>query len=140
MLPVNTHQFRLLPLIAFVAVVFVGCAGSNSPAVTAITPVPATAQVANQVFMTSSGFEPSTITVAPGTTVTWQNTDSVPHRVVVDPYPIHTGLAGFDSGQPIEPGESFSFTFARAGEWPYADHLRPVSYTGMVKVESTSAN
>ena len=49
-------------------------------------------------------FEPASLTVTPGTTVTWVNSTSIVHAVTLDD-PRHTA-----SGL-IEPGHTFSFTF-----------------------------
>jgi plastocyanin len=56
-------------------------------------------------------FNPATITVATGTTVTWTNEDSVTHTVTSD-----TGV--FDSGD-IHQGADFSYTFNTAGDYGY---------------------
>ena len=59
-------------------------------------------------------FMPQMDTVAVGTTVTWTNSDTTAHTV--------TSNAGdaltFDSGH-INPAGTFSFTFTRAGTFPY---------------------
>jgi plastocyanin len=57
-------------------------------------------------------FEPASLETAPGTTVRWLNRSSIAHTVTVD------DLAFNDSGL-IEPGESFSLTFAEAGTYEY---------------------
>jgi len=58
---------------------------------------------------------PKTLTVAPGTTVRWVNESGDRYRMRS-----RTGPVEFDSGN-IEPGEAFSFTFTRAGTYPYLD-------------------
>ena len=60
--------------------------------------------------MTDNRFQPGRLTVRAGTTVTWVNRGTNVHTISAQD-------ASFDSG-PIGPGESFSFTFARAGEHP----------------------
>lgn len=130
------HLARTTCLVASITFLLVGC-GAKQPTDTSDVPrAKATelAQASNEVRMQVDGFAPKTLTIKKGTTVVWRNADSVSHWVAVDPYPIHTGLVGFNSQKEIAPGGSFEFTFNRVGEWPYADHLRPVSYTGIVKV------
>ena len=76
-------------------------------------------------------FTPATLTVPAGTTVTWTNNDAVPHTATASD-------GSFDSGN-LNPGQSFSFTFATPGSYPYVcqyhagmtgHHRRPVSMTG----------
>ncbi len=56
-------------------------------------------------------FSPATITVSPGQTVTWTNSDSVPHTT--------TSADGqWDSG-PVTPGAHYSVTFAKPGTYVY---------------------
>jgi plastocyanin len=63
-------------------------------------------------------FMPAKITVHPGDTVTWTNQDSIPHTA--------TSLDGktFDSGA-IDPDASWSYTFAKAGTYPYRCSIHP---------------
>lgn len=65
-------------------------------------------------------FSPQTLSVRVGTTVTWQNTDTVGHTVTSG---TSTGEAGvpdgvFDSGT-LEPRQRFEHTFAESGSFPY---------------------
>jgi plastocyanin len=68
------------------------------------------------------GFEPKTITVAPGTTVRWVNHGKERHTVTS-----RDGL--FDSGE-LSPGASYSVTFTRPGTYHY--FCRPHEKMGMV--------
>ena len=45
---------------------------------------PATSPASPTVSIDNFSFEPTTITVAPGTTITWVNHDDVPHTVTAD--------------------------------------------------------
>ena len=56
-------------------------------------------------------FTPPTLTVPVGTTVTWTNTDAVPHTATASD-------GSFDSGN-LNPGQSFAFTFRTRGTYPY---------------------
>jgi plastocyanin len=59
----------------------------------------------------SNSFSPNPVEVKVGETVTWINDDSGRHTV--------TSKDGvFDSGM-MGKGQSFSFTFDKAGEYPY---------------------
>lgn len=63
------------------------------------------------VMMPSVWYEPRALTIAPGTKVTWMNTDAVAHTVTSE-------NGTFDSGL-IQPGDAWSFTFAAPGEHRY---------------------
>lgn len=71
-------------------------------------------------------FEPASITVSDGTTVTWTNNDNFTHNVrLID-----------DGGDVLDlpPGESVSFTFTGAGEHRYDCSFHPTDMTGVVVV------
>ena len=62
-------------------------------------------------------FMPADIEIAVGTTVTWTNSDTVPHTA--------TATDGtFDSGV-FDPGETFSYTFEEAGTFDYTCLIHP---------------
>lgn len=83
---------------------------------------------ANAVSITNTNFQPHTLEVAAGTTVTWTNDDTAAHSVTSDV----KGL--FDSG-PIQPGAKFTFTFAQAGSFPYHSNNEADKYTGTITVK-----
>ncbi|HEX2173838.1 MAG TPA: cupredoxin domain-containing protein, partial [Dehalococcoidia bacterium] len=56
-------------------------------------------------------FNPPTLTVPAGSTVTWTNVDAVPHTATAQD-------GSFDSGN-LNPGQSFAFTFPTPGSHPY---------------------
>ncbi len=62
-------------------------------------------------------FEPATITISVGDTVTWRNTDDVPHTSTSED-------EVWDSGA-LAAGEEFSFTFEEAGTYPYFCEFHP---------------
>ncbi|MCZ7399530.1 MAG: cupredoxin family copper-binding protein [Candidatus Methanoperedens sp.] len=71
----------------------------------------------NTVEIKGFAFNPDTITIAKGTTVTWTNQDSVQHTV--------TGI-GNDIDSPIlSPGQTYSFTFNDTGTFEYQCHIHP---------------
>ena len=65
----------------------------------------------NTVIIQSNSFTPGTLNVKVGDKVTWTNNDSYAHTVVSD-----TG--DFDSGN-MSSGQSFGFTFTKAGTFNY---------------------
>ena len=70
-------------------------------------------------------FTPAEVTVKVGDTVTWTNHDDIPHTVV---------SAGKYRSKALDSDDSFSFTFAAAGDYKYFCSLHP-HMTGVVKVE-----
>jgi plastocyanin len=76
----------------------------------------------------SNSFSPNPVEVKVGETVTWINDDSGGHTV--------TSKDGvFDSGM-MGKGQSFSFTFDKAGEYPYICEPHPNMVGTVVVTES----
>lgn len=102
------------------------------------------------VVYTNAGFEPSTLSVASGTTVLWTNDSDKLLWVASNPHPSHTNLPGFDEGGiegtpdvvggviPVAYAHSrasiYRYTFLEAGSWAYHNHLVPTD-RGIVVVE-----
>jgi len=93
-----------------------------SPDSSAKTPLPATAEVKVDNF----SFGPTTLTVAVGTTVTWTNRDDIPHTIV--------STEKVFKSKVLDTDEKFSFTFAKAGTYPYFCSIHP-KMTGSVVVQ-----
>jgi len=64
-------------------------------------------------------FQPSSLTISVGDTVTWTNHDSAPHNIVVS-----DGPEKF-SGPTIQQGQSWSYTFTKAGTYQYYCGVHP---------------
>lgn len=75
------------------------------------TSAPAPSANPNQVQISGFAFNPGTLTVKVGDTVTWTNMDSATHTVVADD-------GSFQSGQ-LATGSTFQFTFTKAGTFTY---------------------
>ena len=56
-------------------------------------------------------FNPQTLTVTAGTTVTWTNHDTVQHTVTWDDRSVDSGLFG--------QGQTFTYTFTQPGTYGY---------------------
>ncbi|MGH2560746.1 MAG: cupredoxin domain-containing protein [Thermomicrobiales bacterium] len=82
------------------------------------------------VSIANFAFDPSSIDVAAGATVTWTNDDVAPHTVTADD-------GSFDSGT-LEPGDSFSFTFDAPGSFSYFCAIHP-NMTASVNVGEAAA-
>lgn len=92
----------LLALVMLCGVLFARSNRSLSPE--------ASAQSANQVTITNFKFEPKTLTVNEGDTVTWNNKEGL-HTVKSD-------TEAFVSKN-LKAGENFSYQFTKAGKYPY---------------------
>ncbi len=79
-----------------------------------------------EVKVDNFSFSPQTITIAPGTTVVWTNRDDIPHTVVSDDKVFKSKVLDTD--------EKFSFTFDKAGSFPYFCSIHP-KMTGKVIVQ-----
>jgi plastocyanin len=86
------------------------------------SPQPATAEVKVDNF----SFGPTTLTVAVGATVTWTNRDDIPHTIV--------STEKVFKSKVLDTDEKFSFTFAKAGTYPYFCSIHP-KMTGSVVVQ-----
>jgi len=71
-------------------------------------------------------FAPETLNVTVGTTVTWTNRDDIPHTVV--------STDGIFKSKVRDTDEKFSYTFTKAGTYPYFCSVHP-KMTGMVVVK-----
>lgn len=69
------------------------------------------------VAIAEFSFAPATLTVAPGTTVTWSNRDDTPHTVKASDRSF--------ASRPLDTGDRFSFTFSAPGEFSYFCSLHP---------------
>ena len=81
---------------------------------------------AADVRIDNFSFAPQTLTVAAGTTVTWTNRDDIPHSVV--------STDGVFKSKVRDTDEKFSYTFAKAGVYPYYCSIHP-KMTGKVVVQ-----
>jgi plastocyanin len=87
---------------------FFGLIGTG-PAVGA----PATVQVTIRDF----DFQPMTVIIPVGTTVTWKNLDGEPHTV--------TGTGGSFRSPALDQDDTFSFKFTKPGVYPYICTIHP---------------
>lgn len=85
------------------------------------------------------GFTPKSVHIAQGETVRFLNKSSHSFWPASDNHPAHDLYEGFDAGRPIEPGESWNFTFTDEGVWWFHDHLRPY-FRGYVAVGDVDEN
>lgn len=72
------------------------------------------------------GFSPKEIAVTTGTTVIFRNNTTKSMWIASNPHPVHTNFSAFDAKKGFGEGESYSFTFEKAGEYGYHNHLSPL--------------
>jgi len=78
------------------------------------------------VNLGEDGFEPKELIIHKGDTVVFSTTRGEYFWQASNLHPIHELYPEFDSGDPIAPGDSWSFRFDKIGTWRYHDHLYPV--------------
>lgn len=88
-------------------------------------------------YRPGAGFFPASVTVAPGSKVTWIVLDSSVPTVASNPHPTHTGLPGLESSI-IRMGGQYTFTFSTTGTWGYHNHNSP-DQSGTVIVQASGA-
>jgi plastocyanin len=79
-----------------------------------------------EIKIDNFSFGPQNITVGVGTTVTWTNRDDIPHTVV--------STDGVFKSKVRDTDEKFSYTFTKAGTYPYFCSVHP-KMTGQVVVQ-----
>ena len=151
----KTMWFWLLLVALIAVIVWIGATMTNSvvlPGKTEIVVetadgIPAETTVGQSApliidYSDSSGFQPQTITIRKGQTVTWKNNSDAPVWPASAMHPTHSvypttgGCIGstFDACKNLSNGESWSFQFDEIGSWKYHNHLRGGDY-GIVIVQ-----
>lgn len=114
-----------------IVVTMIGCSGQGygptNPSTDMTNPVPTTptgggpasvvAIPSGASVLGANAFGQSPVTVAAGTTVTWTNTDSVPHTSTSDGGTWNSGT--------IDPGRSFSVVLSQQGTFQYHCVIHP---------------
>ena len=117
---------RISVIIAAAALAVLSIFGATR-ASNAGSPPGAQAQGSNaEVKIDNFVFGPQTLTVAVGSTVTWVNRDDIPHTVVSND--------GVFKSKVLDTDDKFSYTFSKAGTFPYFCSIHP-KMTGKVVVQ-----
>jgi plastocyanin len=103
-----------------------GCSAGSPSVAASAQKAAATAAEGPEVKIDNFSFTPPTLAVAVGTTVTWTNRDDVPHTVV--------STEKVFKSKVLDTDEKFSYTFDKAGSYPYFCSLHP-KMTGTVVVQ-----
>jgi plastocyanin len=80
-----------------------------------------------EVNLQDNSFQPRTLTVSAGTTVTWTNRGQHRHTVTSD--------LGLWSSGPLNSGKTYAHTFDRPGTYPYHCELHPQQMRGIIEVK-----
>ena len=130
---VNTMKRRdkiiLTALFSFVILLLFTYGGCGSKGSSNSNPVSGNP---NQVIMKNIAFNPASLTVNAGTTVTWINNDNMDHTVTSGTPGKNTGV--FDSGT-IAPSGKFNFTFNTKGTYQYYCTLHPTQMQATIVVQ-----
>ena len=113
------HSFWRATTVGALAVAGVACGGGDDAGGSG-APGGASGQAGTAAAVTAEQFQfrPDEVEVAPGTTVTWTNEDTVAHTVQDN-----GGL--FPESDDLAKGESFSFTYQTPGSYPYICGIHP---------------
>lgn len=126
---------KLLTIIALAAIFSAACGTAAAPVpaqATASAPpavstqAPAPSGSATKINISGFKFDPATVTVKVGATVTWTNQDAADHTI--------TGDDGSWTSENLANGATFSFTFDKAGTYAYHCAIHS-SMKGTVVVE-----
>jgi plastocyanin len=79
-----------------------------------------------EVSIRNFTFDPPSLEIPAGAKVTWVNHDDQPHTV--------TSTANVFASPALDTDDKFSYTFAKAGEYPYYCKIHP-KMTGKVAVK-----
>jgi plastocyanin len=100
--------------------------GSGSPPAVAAAPAAPAAPAGSEIKIDNFSFVPAVVKVAVGTTVTWVNHDDIPHTAV--------STEKVFKSKVLDTDDKYSFTFTKAGTYPYFCSLHP-KMTGQVVVQ-----
>jgi amicyanin len=102
---------------------------STTPTATLTTPssttslAPTTPSVMT-ITIQNFAFNPPSLSISAGTTVTWTNQDTVQHQIINDATSTFGQGQQFESN-PLGQGQSYSFTFNEIGTYPYHCNIHP---------------
>jgi len=103
----NTTKINILIFISAITPIFLLAGCTQQP----------TNPGTNIISIENLAFNPGTLTVSNGTTITWINNDNVGHTVIAE-----NGL--FSSGA-LTKGEKFTYTFTIPGTYNYSCSIHP---------------
>ena len=109
-----------------------GALGAATAVALAAVVLPGWAQTApTAISIDNFTFNPATVTVKAGTTVTWSNKDDIPH-----------GIAAVNKSfksKAMDTDDAYSFTFTTPGTYDYFCYIHP-HMTGKIVVEAATGS
>lgn len=149
----NRSKFLSLKMVlvgAAVALTLTACGGSDeaSPAAGSTEASPSASATGTHAGHSGSGaavemrliqFRPKVLEVAPGTEVTWSQSDAGFHTVTSGTVEQSGGGVtarpdGKFSSERLATDQTYKFSFAEAGTYPYFCEVHPATMTGEVRV------
>jgi plastocyanin len=109
--------------------------GATSAPIVAPIALPARAQSAapaGSISIDNFTFNPPTLTVKAGTTVTWTNKDDIPHGIA-------SSTNVFTRSKALDTDDAFSFTFTTPGTYQYFCYIHP-HMTGTIVVQAATGS
>jgi len=97
-----------------------------------VLPARAQSAAANGISIDNFTFNPPTLTVKAGTTVTWTNKDDIPHGIA-------SASNAFTRSKALDTDDSFSFTFTTPGTYQYFCYIHP-HMTGTIVVQAATGS
>ena len=97
-----------------------------------VLPARAQSAAANGISIDNFTFNPPTLTVKAGTTVTWTNKDDIPHGIA-------SASNAFTRSKALDTDDSFSFTFTTPGTYQYFCYIHP-HMTGTIVVQAAAGS
>ena len=85
------------------------------------------------IELTEEGYLPKELVIKKGETVRFKTSMNEPFWPASNSHPTHGIYNEFDPKVPIDPTDSWAFTFNRTGRWMYHDHLYSY-FTGVILV------
>ena len=138
-MPHPSSKHRTAAAAALIAVLVAACGGGDDDQPSSANDDP-TERDATEVAIELVAFQPETVEIETGQTVTWTQNDPGAHTVTSGTVEqdatgsARTSADGtFDSGD-LTKGETFSFTFDEAGTYPYFCELHPATMRGEIQV------
>jgi amicyanin len=110
--------------------------GAATATVLAAVVLPVWAQSAapaGAVSIDNFTFNPTSMTVKAGTTVTWTNKDDIPHGIA-------SSTGAFPKSRALDTDQAFSFTFTTPGTYQYFCYVHPHMVGTIVVEASTGSN